>query len=270
MFTTIITDCKGENEAGRQITRYSALGLGPASLIGIDSSLTDLASLESGCNLVDVLDASEGKRGVVVVNVAPRGHIKVDGTNGSSFSYFHHKETLVISTVGHHCLSFVKKLKLASHLNLLETSKVLSYAHQEKLIGSYLVKHIEKTQFRSFEFVPRVAKWLTDGFKLPTSRYSLENIPDVPHCVWCIDAFGNAKTTILSKEIKIIPGNKLKTSLGEFTFYERLKNIPYGKTGIYVGSSGIGNNRFLEIATQGKSGSVKKTLNLKLGDKITI
>lgn len=116
MFTTIITDCKADNEAGRQISRFNSLGLGPTNLIGVDSSLDKDATIEAGGNLIDVLDASEGKEGVVVVNAAPRGN-KKDGSNGTHFAYFYHKKTLVISTIKGNCLSLVKKLKISENVN---------------------------------------------------------------------------------------------------------------------------------------------------------
>ena len=88
MFTTIITDCKGENETGRQVSRFNAYGLGPTTLIGVESTLNGKATIEAGANLIDTLDATEGKSGVVIVNSAPRGHDKKDGENGSSFATF--------------------------------------------------------------------------------------------------------------------------------------------------------------------------------------
>ena len=62
----------------------------------------------------------------------------------------------------------------------------------------------------------------------------------------------------------------IKTNLATFKFYERLKDVPHGETAIYVGSSGTGNKRFLEIATQGIPGSAVKSLNLKIGQKVKI
>jgi hypothetical protein len=104
MFTTIITDCKGENEAGRQITRYHALGLGPCTLIGVSSNFGVDATIEAAGNVIDALDASEGAKGTIVVNVAPRG-VKKDGVNGNYFCYFYYKNTLVISSTKGYCLS---------------------------------------------------------------------------------------------------------------------------------------------------------------------
>lgn len=267
MFTTIITDCKGENEKGRQVTRCNSLGLGPTNLIGVDSGLGEIATIEAAGNLIDTLDASEGKKGVVIVNVAPRGN-KKDGVNGTLFCYFNYKNTLVISTIGGYTLSLVKQFGLVKKVNVLETQQALEFAVKQKLISKKLSKYIVNTQFRSFDFAPRVAKWLFDGIKILSSAYSLYTIPNIPTCIWCIDAFGNCKLTITSRDLKLNNKKFVKTNLGTFSFLERLKDIPKVKTAIYIGSSGLKNKRFLEIATQGKPGSAAETLNLKVGSKI--
>ena len=270
MFTTIITDCYEGNEAGRQITRFNSLGLGPTSLIGVKSDFSVDSAIEGGANLVDMLDASQGKSGVVVLNVAPRGN-KLEGENGNPFCYFYYKKTLVISTIKGHCLSFVKHFGITNKVNLLELKDALDFARDKNLINGGLEKYITNTQFRSFDFVPRLAKWLIDDISIPSRHYSLSTIHLPPTCIWCIDAFGNAKLSITSNDIPLKEAPcKFKTNLGTFLYYERLKDLPFGKTAIYIGSSGIGDNRFLEFATQGISGSIARKLNLKVGDKIEI
>lgn len=269
MFTTIITDCKEENEKGRQIARFNSLELGPTDLIGIDSNFSDDATIEGGANLIDILDASEGKKGVIVLNVAPRGN-KIDGANGTHFAYFFHKDTLVISTVGGYCLSFVRKFGIASRVRLVELKTVLDFAAENRLINENLAKYIVKSQFRSFDFVPRLARWLINNINIPNTHMELSSYKLPLPSIWCIDAFGNAKTTVLSDEVIFAAGKEVGTTLGKFKFYDRLKDIPYGETAIYTGSSGIGDNRFLEIATQGIPGSAAKKLKLKVGDRIEL
>src|SRR3989344_4523230 len=246
MFTTIITDCKEENEAGRQIARFNSLNLGPTSLIGVDSSFGDIATIEAGANLIDILDATEGKKGVIVVNVAPRGDKSI-GENGNSFCYFYYKKTLVISTVAGYTLSFIRNFKVANKVKVLEVQEVLEFMVKNNQITKQLKNHITNSQFRSFDFVSRVARWLIDRYILPSSlvpiAYSL-----MPSCVWCIDAFGNAKLTLINQKIKKIINEEINTNLGAFNYYERLKDIPKGETAIYTGSSGLGDIRFLEIA----------------------
>jgi len=269
MFTTIITDCWGENEKGRQIARFNSLGLGPTDLIGVSSDFSNDATIEGGADIIDVLDATEGKKGIVVLNVAPRGD-KKDGGNGTHFSYFYYKNTLVISTVKGYCLSFVKKFGLAKEVNEVELQDVLAFVHQKGLINTSLKDYIVKSQFRSFDFVPRLARWLVDEVKVPFKKIDLKAIPSPPECVWHIDAFGNAKTSILSTEVNFKPHQTVKSGLGEFNFYTRLKDVPHGKTAVYIGSSGFGSKRFLEIATQGIEGSAKKALGVKVGTNFEI
>lgn len=287
MFTSIISDCKGENEAGRQITRLNSLGLGPATIIGVDSGLGFDATIQAGANLIDILDSCEGRTGLIVLNVAPRGD-KQDGENGTPFCYFYYKKTLIISTIKGYSLSFIKKFKLADRVNLIDTREVLEFASKNKLIDKELSSYIIESQFRSFDFVPRIAKWLMEGVEIPYKIYSLEYTPEPPGCIWCIDAFGNAKLTITNQDLEDFIKNDpislnppqanssqmgvqtIKTNLGVFPFYRRLKDIPKGEVAAYIGSSGINSDRFLEIAAQGVSGSAAQKLNLHIGTEIKL
>ena len=66
MFVTIINDCKCENAKIRQVTRV-------ASLFDCSVYFSGVANdIEAAGNLVDVLDACEGREGIILVNVAPR------------------------------------------------------------------------------------------------------------------------------------------------------------------------------------------------------
>ena len=58
--------------------------------------------------------------------------------------------------------------------------------------------------------------------------------------------------------------------MGSLTFYNRLKDVPEKATGLYIGSSGLDEARFLEIAAQNVPGSAAKKLGLKVGQKINI
>lgn len=271
MFITLINDCKSENDIGRLKTRYSLLFPNTnINFVGIDSSLGSNATLEASGNLIDILDASEGKEGIIGLNVAPRGQVQKDGDNGSSFCYFYYKNTLIVSTIKGYNLSLVKKLKLVSCVNLLDTKEVLGFAVSKKLINAKLVNYIVNSQFRSFDFQTRLAKWIWDGLKIPSSNFGLKNIPASPDAIWLIDSFGNAKTSLLPNEVKVKFGEKLKTNVGTFKFYERLKDLAIGETAFYVGSSGLGNRRFVEIALQGINGSASKKLKLDIGIKIKL
>ncbi len=268
MFVTVINDCQSFNEVGRQETRLSSLLNSPVTFMGVDSDFSVNATLEAAGNVVDVLDAAEGREGVVLVNVAPRGEQKKDGHNGTSFGYFRYQKTLVIATVRGHSLSLVKKLGLANTINLVDIKEVAAFALEQKLISQRIHDYLQVTQFRSFDFTPRLATWLTQGVAVPAKPISFNEIEDIPNCVWYVDAFGNCKTTLLSQNYT--PGSRLKTSIGELNFYSYLKDLPKGETAMYVGSSGIEDKRFLEIATQMTSGSAAKALGISVGTPIEI
>ena len=66
MFVTIINDCRDPNALGRQATRAASLFDCSVTPIGVENDL------EAAGMLVDVLDAAEDRKGVILVNVAPR------------------------------------------------------------------------------------------------------------------------------------------------------------------------------------------------------
>ncbi len=270
MFITVINDCRSPNEKGRQETRLHSLFGFSVSFVGVQSDFSVNATLEAAGNLIDVLDAAEDREGIILVNVAPRGEQGKDGHNGTAFCYFYFKKTLVISTVRGHSLSLVKKLGLVETVRLMDVATVCAYADQKELLSHELATYIPTTQFRSFDFVPRVAYWLHKGYEIPHTNSTLDIIEDIPPCIWYIDAFGNCKTSILSSEVRQSPGTTIETNLGSFKYYQRLKDLPKGETAFYTGSSGIDGRRFIEIATQMKAGSAAKTLDLSLGTEIQL
>src|SRR5688572_12965729 len=93
MFVTIINDCKDENAFGRQATKAAALFGCSIVTVGVDSDI------EAAGNLIDCLDAGEGKEGVILVNVAPRHGDAKKWPNGTPFGYFLYKETLVVTSI---------------------------------------------------------------------------------------------------------------------------------------------------------------------------
>jgi hypothetical protein len=266
MFTTIITDCKSQNAKLRQITRFTAMGLGCVSAFGINSNLSADATVEAGANLIDALDASDGKRGLIFTNVAPRGKDK-ETDNGSSFCYFWYKDTLVISTVEGYCLYFVNKFRLKEKVGLINTDELTDWAYKSGLINSHLNKYLKTTQFRSYDLVPKLAVWILKKYKVPFKNIKIKN-RQLDTCVWCVDAFGNCKLTATNKDLVLNHKKFIETNKGKFYLYKNLKDVPKSETAIYVGSSGLGDERFLEIATQKKAGSAAARLNLKVGERI--
>jgi hypothetical protein len=255
MFVTIINDCLDNNAFGRQLTRAASLLGCPVISIGVKNEL------EAAGNLIDTLDAAEDKKGVILVNVAPRHGSAKKWPNGTPFAYFKLGKTLVITTIDGYTLSLVKKLNLVQAVSLVDIPTALSYVVKKKLITSELKSLISETQFRSYEFTPRLAKWLLSGIRIPTMPYPLINVPNAPSAIWWVDNFGNCKTTMLPEDIGFKAGNKVKTPFGSLLCYNRLKDVPNKRLGLIIGSSGYGDKRFLEITIQG--GNAWKKLNLR-------
>ncbi len=246
MFITIINDCRDSNTLGRQATRAARLFPNACvTTIGIEQN-----ELEGAGNLIDMLDASGGANGLVMLNVAPRQGRGKKWPNGTPFGYFYYKKTLVIATVAEQSLSLVKKFHII-------VPTVVDTMIGQGLLEKKLRDLIVKSQFRSYDYMPRLAKWLFDGITVPSKDYSLSEVVDAPLAVWWVDNFGNCKTTIFPEEVGHKAGEKLKTKVGEILCYERLKDLPDGEAGLIIGSSGLNEKRFLELVVQGKSAAAK-------------
>lgn len=271
MFITIINDCTDANVIGRQGTRVASLfGLAP-TYVGVGDTLRsenhhDPAEYEAAGCLVDVIDAGLKEKGVVLVNVANRHKKGKRWTNGTPFAYFYVGETLVASTIDGYTLSLVKKLRITNEVNLVDIPTVLTKLVNERVVTEDLKEHIVHTQFRSLEFLPRVAKWLTDGLYIPSTTYAINQIPDIPQAIWYADNFGNCKTTILPEEIGFEHGKAIHTKFGLFRCYNRLKDLPNGETALIIGSSGYKEKRFLEFVVQGQSAA--EIYNLSPGSSL--
>lgn len=263
MFVTIINDCNSSNDFGRQATRiFRLFGTIPVITVSIGFGKT----FEASGNLIDMLDASDGEKGAILVNSAPRHGEGKKWHNGTPFGYFYYKNTLVVSTIDGYCLSLAKKLGLLNEVFITDCPTVVDAMIRQGHLDVRLRDLIVKSQFRSFDYMPRLAKWIMDNVSIPHEKYSVENIRDIPKAIWLVDGFGNCKTTILPEEVGHRIGKILKTKIGEIICYERLKNVPDNQKGLVIGSSGLGLKRFLEIVVQGKSAGHE--LNLKVGQEI--
>jgi hypothetical protein len=114
--------------------------------------------------------------------------------------------------------------------------------------------------------MPRLAKWLIDGIEVPHESYPISEVEDAPAAIWWIDNFGNAKTTLLPQEVGHEPGKSVKMAFGEIKCYHQLRDVPVGETGLTIGSSGLGDKRFLEIVVQGKK--AVDEFSFKVGQEI--
>lgn len=139
MFATIINDCHCYNARGRQETRLASLLNCGVNFIKVNSDI------EAAGNLVDVLDAGFGSKGVVLVNVPPRNGRAKKWKNGTPFGYFYYGETLIISTIDGLTLSLVKKMGVTNHINVinLEETVRLRLVNEGK-------EELKKTQFKNW------------------------------------------------------------------------------------------------------------------------
>lgn len=262
MFITIINDCRDSNAFGRQATKTAAhFNNATINLVGVQSDL------EAAGNLVDILTAGEGRDGVILVNVAPRHGSAKKWANGTPFGWFRYGETLVVASIDGLTLSLIKKLGLINHIELLDIPTVMQFAVDNKLIDRDTATYIVSTQFRSLEFVPRVASWIYNGHNLPSTKYATTEVADAPPAVWCIDNFGNCKTTLLTEELSNFTDRLAISGLRSIPYYDHLRDIPNNEAAFVSGSSGIAENRFIEVIVQG--GNASKRFGLHLGDSLS-
>ncbi|MBI4087027.1 SAM-dependent chlorinase/fluorinase [Candidatus Kaiserbacteria bacterium] len=255
MHVTIINDCRDANAAGRQMARAAGLIGGTVSFVGVASDM------EAAGNLIDVLDAYGDAPGAVLVNVAPRNGTAKKWENGTPFGYFRYKNVLVAASVDGLTLSLVKKLEVTDAINVLDIPTVVEKWVRESVLSQAEGDHIVRTQFRSYDFLPRIAAYLLAGGEVPFERLDIAEVADVPQTVWWVDNFGNCKTTLLPKDIA--EKTEIETAFGTLPYIPMLKDVPDGAAAVTVGSSGLGANRFLEIVVQG--GSAAQSLNVSSG-----
>ena len=203
---------------------------------------------------------------MVLVNTAPRHISKDRWQNGSPFGYFLYKNTTIITTVAGYSLSLVKSLRLTEQVEIFnDTAVLIDLFIKNELAQEESKDRLINTQFRSYEWLPRIALLFQKGIAIPTTRLPIEDIADMPHSIWAIDNFGNCKTTYLGDSISFT-SEKLLTKWGEFKFYKFLHEVPKGNSALIVGSSGIGERRFVELVVQGQSAA--KKYNIKIGDPL--
>lgn len=260
MFVSIINDCADDNAKVRQELRAKVLFGESPGFIGLSS----FSGLSAAGSLIDVLDTTGGEEGVVLVNVAPRHGKAKKWKNGTPFGFFYYQKTLVCSTIDNETLSLIKRFGISEKVGVFDIEEVCNYQVVNKRIAPELADKIINTQFRSFEFLPRVAKWLWEKENIPFAEEKIEDIINGGY-VWWVDNFGNCKTTLIKESVEIKEGG-IELEIGKLNFYEMLRDVPNGETAVIVGSSGLDGKRFLEIVTQGENTAQK--LSLAVGSKI--
>jgi hypothetical protein len=258
MFACVINDCQDDNAAARQVARVSHLFKTTPAFVGVHA----YKELEAAGNLIDILDAGEAGEGVVLVNVAPRHGGAKKWPNGTPFGYFNVGGVLVVASLDGLTLSLVKKLQLTDavwHIDIPETTALML---KEGLLTEKLREQIITTQFRSFDYLPRVARYLWDADEKIGEQMLIGTFDDAPAAVWWVDNFGNCKTTLLERDLN--GKDAIETQYGTFKLYRQLRDVPDGEAALVVGSSGFGADRFLELVVQGDWASEK--LGLAAGD----
>jgi len=157
MQVSIINDCCDENAALRQISRVGSLIKNSSvNCFGVKNEI------EAAGFLVDAIDSFEGEEGIILANVAPRGGKEKKWNNGAPFGYFWHKRTLIISSADGYILSLAKKVGILSDFCIFDIPEVLKNIDALILDGA-IKERIIKSQFRSFDFLPRVAPVFRTG-----------------------------------------------------------------------------------------------------------
>lgn len=255
------TDCiDPENALIRQTLRYKSL-FPHAEITFNKLSHGDIPLL---AGIIDKIDATSfgAVKHLIVCNVAPRTEKRYD--NGGPFCYVHIGNATIIGTP--EAFVLLRKLGIIKTVQQTDVRTVCTAFLSE----AFEVDRIARSQFRSFDYVPLLALWLSEGKTIPCLSLILENEP-IKEQVWLRDNFGNLKTTITSSEIEAhVKKGKVKSAINgrkrEFPFYERLSEVPLGVTAFIVGSSGYGESRFVELVAQGRAVDGKYA---RLGSYIT-
>ena len=294
-----VNDCADDDSRARLIGRSDALIGRSAGFIGVSTDL------EESAGIITALDALTGAGhqrsthdNVVLANTAPRNGEGKKHENGSPFGYFWDQKghALVVATVGGYALSLPKKFGRTDRYFLLDTRRALQVLRKAGMISDEEQERIAETQFRSFEFSPRIAAYLLRyGSMHGAEKKGIDEVPDAPQgAVWLVDKFatyGNCKTTLLPQDVfdsKVLAklkdgapvefevgadGKKRHTPITHLTIktravpvYRHLSHVQDGELAVVVGSSGLGEDRFLEIVLQG--GNAAEHLGIKQGDSI--
>lgn len=269
---SIITDCADDNARARQELRFT-------SLFGVQPTFTGVGSyspIEAAGNLLDQLDvlsnfplASQQVTPIILVNVAPRGEdIAARWDNGTPFYYAKIGNILLAGTYEEQCLALLRDHGLLNHVALLDIPEVTQAAVAWGDLTPQWANRINHTQFRSLEFLPLAAYWIWRGRAVPSKTISLQSLPEVQQQVWLADNFGDIKTTLLASAADFRPGKQIRLANDQIaTCYTRLADVPQEVTALTIGSSGYGEQRFLEVVV-GHRGSAASKHQLSIGGPV--
>lgn len=271
-----ISDCGDPNAEARRKARIgSYLGV-PLNCVELESD--GQKDLEAGFNVVDILDGrlvpesfrANRPPGLILANVAPRGSdVKKRWPNGTPFCSFYHQETntTVLSTYEGRTLSVAAKLGLAHAVKVYDIPTVANSLVEDATLTRREADKIVNTQYRSLEFEPLAATLLGQGRELPGETLPVNGKREVEGLVGLVDIFGNAKVIALPEDINYRDGEfvRLSHSGVRVQCIPHLADVRTGESAVTIGSSGYGEQRFLEIVI-GK-GRAARELNLEVGSK---
>ena len=261
---TYITDCRDANTVGRLKSRVSTYF--PNSnviLVGVKDDV------EAAINLVDMFDAFEGRPGIVLMNVARRegGDRKKKWPNGTPFGHVKIGNIDLFTTIDGYVLSMLEELlEIDIEVEIFDIPDTVPNMGLEEKVQERIIN----TQFRSFDYLPRLAGAIMCGAELtPTETFT--DVPTMPKMVCWVDSFGNLKTNLQPEDIQFEEGKEVVIRTGghkqfRLPCYYRLKDIPDGYVAFTIGSSGVKDKRFIEIMQQGESAA--NALDLQTGDAI--
>lgn len=258
---TIVSDCGGQAMMRMQVCTAS---------LHTDAQVFPCLSahpIEAGGNIVDAIDSFRGeRRGAILCNNAPR-QASHSCENGSSIVYGQLGEIRIVSTS---CvLGLVKHLYPELCVCKIDVDAFVQQFGDETRGGRF--------QFRGLEVIPLLLQRLRDGTDLSAITTSFDHFPEVRPSVWLVDDIWggptNLKLTTLRQEVAGFEGGRIavvrvQDQHLEIPCYERLADIPKDELGLYEGSSGRDNRRFLEIAVMGSSAALR--LNVHVGDEVEI
>ena len=276
-----ITDCRDENGKGRLKARLT--GFFPGCSVQFVGVSTDY---EAALNLVDIVDAYDGRPGIILANVARREGLerKSKWPNGPPFAWLQLGNIDIFTTVDGYVVSLLQRM-LGRDLKLFVYDIPATVPHMG--LSAERQAQVINTQFRSFDYLPLLAAQLLGYASLPVTSV-ISEIPNMPLALCWVDSFGNIKTNALPEDVGLHDGKMLSgsvvavriddarpggrsASVGfrnvlHLPFYNRLKDIPGDQVALTIGSSGLGSKRFLEILQQGASAA--STLALQSGINI--
>jgi hypothetical protein len=245
---TIMNDCRDANAIMRQITRAATLlpGAGAVQFCPVTTTL------EAAGMIVDAVDAAAGRDSIILANIAPRNGEAKRWQNGAPFGFLCFEKTQIFATIDGYVFSLLQKLTGKTlPVRRLELPEVIGVLDLNEATRARVLT----TQFRSFEFLPRVAAKMIGGM-VDIPSHQADVIPEIPPVIWFVDCFGNMKTTVTPGELnEARHGASVLFSAGEMKrwlpFIPHLKDVPDGTLAVTVGSSGLGDKRLLEVMLQG-------------------